>query len=94
MFRYLWQIIVFLIVFGVVSYFFFKRVSRSLLVKKIHHTKAELKVLHNLKIQNQTDRFKENKISALVYNIREKNYDARIARLTELLPVLEKRLRR
>lgn len=93
-YRYWWQIIIFLIVFITLALLIFKKVNRYLLVKRIHRTKTELKVLHNLKIQNQTERFKENNVSALVYNIREKNYDSRIARLTELLPVLEKRLRK
>ena len=40
----------------------------------------------------QTERFKENTLSALVYNIRIKKYQDRLNEIKEGLPVLESRL--
>jgi hypothetical protein len=92
--RYWLQIVLFFVILFLVFLVLYKKINKRVIRNKIYKTKAELRVLKDLKIQNQTERFKENKISALVYNIREKNYNSRIARLTELLPVLEKKLRK
>ena len=43
--------------------------------------------------KTQTERFKENKISGLVYNIRIKKYEERLGTIKQDLPVLEKRFR-
>ena len=40
----------------------------------------------------QIERFKENKISNLVYNIRIKKFEEKLNAIKEELPVLEKRL--
>ena len=40
----------------------------------------------------QTERFKENKISGLVYNIRMEKYQEKLQKIKEELPVLENRL--
>ena len=41
----------------------------------------------------QLERFKENKISGLVYNIRMNKYQERLQEIKEELPVLEERLK-
>ena len=43
--------------------------------------KAEKIVLSQLIIKNQTETFKENKISALVYNIRDKKYNCKLSKV-------------
>ena len=42
----------------------------------------------------QEERFKENKISGLVYNIRMKKYEERLQEIKEELPVFEERLKK
>jgi len=56
--------------------------------------KTEEQVLTNLMKKAQTERFKENKISEFVYNIRMKKYQERLQEIKEELPVLEERLRK
>ena len=40
----------------------------------------------------QTERFKQNKISKLIYNIRMKKYQEKLQKIRQELPVLESRL--
>lgn len=68
--------------------------NRRLLKNKIKRLKAEEQVLIALMKEAQTQRFKEDKISGLVYNIRMKNYQGKFQRIKEKLPVLEKRLKK
>lgn len=53
---------------------------------------TEEKVLDNLMKKTQTERFKENKISGLIYNIRMKKYQERLSEIKQDLPVLRKHL--
>lgn len=64
------------------------------LKNKIKRMKFEENALAELMKKAQTDRFKENKISGLVYNIRMNNYKNRANEIKEKLPVLEARLRK
>lgn len=63
-------------------------------MKKIRKMNTEEKVLNNLMKKTQTEIFKDNKISGLVYNIRMKKYEERLQEIKEELPVLEERLKR
>ena len=56
--------------------------------------KTEEQVLNDLMKKTQEERFKENRISGLVYNIRMKKYEERLQEIKEELPVLEERLKR
>ena len=51
--------------------------------------KIEKKVLVDLMKKAQTERYKQNKISGLVYNIRIKRYESKIQEIKQELPVLE-----
>ena len=92
--RYWIYIIIFLIVISVTGYFAYKKFEKELLTNKIRKMKIEEQVLTNLKKKTQTERFKENKISGLVYNIRIKKYEEKLQEIKEELPVLEERLKR
>ena len=54
--------------------------------------KIERRVLVDLMKKTQIERFKENKISELVYNIRMKKYKEKLQNIKQELPVLEKRI--
>ena len=92
--RYWIQIIIFLIIFGIAGYFIYKKYEEKILLGKIKKMKTEEGVLNDLMKKTQTERFKENKISGLVYNIRMKKYEERLQEIKEELPVLEERARR
>ncbi|MDD5191567.1 MAG: hypothetical protein PHH54_02870 [Candidatus Nanoarchaeia archaeon] len=89
--RYWIQIISLLIVLGIIGYFTNKRFEKKLLTNKIRKMKTEEKVLNDLMKKTQTERFRENKISGLVYNIRMKKYKERLQEIKEELPVLERK---
>jgi len=54
--------------------------------------KAEREVLVKLMKKAQTERFKENTLSGVVYNIRMKKYKEMEQEIKQELPVLETRL--
>jgi hypothetical protein len=87
-------IVIILIVIFIVVYFGYNRIRLFSISKKITRMRMDLVVLRGLSIKNQTDRFRDNKISALVYNIRAKKYEEKINEIKETLPVLENKLRR
>lgn len=41
----------------------------------------------------QVERFKENKVSGLIYNIRMKKHEEKLGEIKRMLPVLERRLK-
>lgn len=92
--RYKYYIAAVLAILLFLIYSFSKRMSLNRLKKKINHYKIEQKAVGNLIRDTQNERFKKNKISGLVYNIRMKKYKERLADIEETLPVLEKRLKR
>jgi|TARA_Y100000310_G_C20598816_1_gene771917 hypothetical protein len=76
----------------VAGYFIRKRVRKRLLKKKIKKMQVEMNVLIDLMKKAQSERFKYNKISGIVYNIRIKKYKQRIGKIKQRLPVLEGKL--
>lgn len=80
-----------LIVSGLLS---FNQIKRKLTKNKIKRMKAEQPVLMRLIKRAQEERFKKNKISGIVYNIRVKKYKDRLNEIKEELPVLESSLKK
>ena len=54
--------------------------------------KVERNVIDGLIKKIQEDRFRDNKISGLVYNIRLAKYNEKVNEINDQLPVLEERL--
>lgn len=77
-----------------ISYILVKRIGRLILKKKVKKMKTELIVLDDLMKRAQVERFKENKISGLTYNIRMKKYQERMENIKQNLPVFEGKLRK
>jgi len=71
---------------------FYKKIRKHFLKKRIFKMKAEVKVLGELKERVQVERFKENKISGLVYNIRMRKYEEKLGAIKRMLPVLKRRM--
>lgn len=92
--KYWWQITTLLLFLIVIIYFSSVKIRYKTLKNKISRMKFELETLTELKKKVQVERFKENKISGLVYNIRMSKYDERISEIKETLPVLELRLKK
>jgi hypothetical protein len=92
--RYWVYIVITLILIGIASYFVYKKIKKKSLVNRIRKRKTEEKVLLNLIKKTQEERFKENNISSLVYNIRIKKYEEKLQEIKEELPVLEENLKR
>ena len=74
------------------GYYSSKIIRKRLLRRKIRRMKIEEKVLLALMKKTQEERFKEDNISGLVYNIRMKKFEEKMNLIKEDLPVLEKRL--
>lgn len=70
-----------------------KQISRKNLKNSIRKKKAEEVALKGLMKKAQEERFKKNKLSGLVYNIRMEKYEEKLNQIKEELPVLEKRLK-
>ena len=90
--RYWIIILVVLIVGSVGGFFGYKKYYKIHLKKQIEKLYLEKSVLLNLVKEIQTQRFKDNSVSELVYNIRVKKYKDRMLEIKEQIPVLEKRL--
>ncbi len=90
--RYWIQILVVLILILIIGYFVYKKIEKKRLREKIRKMRTEEQVLNDLMKKTQTERFKENKISGLVYDIRMKKYQKRLQEIKEELPVWEGRL--
>lgn len=56
--------------------------------------KSEEKALNQLLIHTQEQRYKENKISGLIYNVRMNKYRAKLEEIRQELPVLESKLKK
>jgi hypothetical protein len=84
-----YYVLAILIILSVLVYISYKKVNKKILKGKIRKMKLESKVLVDLMKKAQTERFKENKISGLVYNTRMKKYKERQQEIKEKLPVLE-----
>jgi hypothetical protein len=75
------------------GFFSYKKISRKILREKIRKLKSQERVLSDLMIKCQTDRFKENKISGVIYNAKMKKYQEKLNEIKEKLPVLESKLK-
>jgi len=75
------------------AYYLAFYLKRNYLVRKIARLRTEREVLMNLMVKTQTERFKENKISGLVYNIRMAKYKEKLEKIKETLPVFEEQLK-
>ena len=92
-FKRFWiYLVLFFIIFGVVGFFTYGRVRLILLKKKVEKMRAEKKSLIELMKTAQTERFKLNKISESVYEIRMKKYKERLSTIKQDLPVFKSRL--
>jgi hypothetical protein len=92
--RYWVFILIFLVVLGVAGFFSYRQIYKRYLEKEINKKIVEQKVLKDLMIKVQTQRFKENSISEFVYKVRFKKYKDKLSTIKQELPVLEERLRK
>lgn len=81
-----------LIILTITGYYSSRIIRKKLLIRKIYRLKTEEKVLLSLIKKTQTERFKEGKISELVYNIRMEKFKEKLNSAKEDIPVLEKKL--
>ncbi len=89
-----YYILAVLSVLAIFAYLSYKQVELNLLKDKIKKMKAEKIALNSLMKKAQIERFKENKISGLTYNLRIKKYEEKLSEIEEELPVFEERLKR
>jgi hypothetical protein len=75
-----------ILLFFIIKYLLkrWKIIKLKNLIKKLN---SESKVLHELIVGAQMERYKENKISGLVYNMRTKKYNERLQEIEQQLPV-------
>ncbi|MEI6058204.1 MAG: hypothetical protein WCP89_00350 [archaeon] len=85
-------VILFVVLLSFFIYFFYRKMTLGSLRRKIKKMKVEREVLGGLIKKIQEDRFRDNKISGLVYNIRLAKYNEKVNEINDQLPVLEERL--
>lgn len=90
--RYWVLLLVIIIVLGAGGFFSYKTINRKRLEKRIKNMKNETIILRDLTKKAQIERFKKKTISAMVYDIKIKKYEARLNKIKQELPVLENRL--
>jgi len=89
-----WEfILLFLIILGAVGYVFQKRISKRNLEKKIEKMKLGKGFILGLIKKIQIERFKQNKLSKVVYDLRIKKYNKKLNEIKEELPLLEAKLK-
>lgn len=88
-----YYILAVIVVLYILIKIFYKKLELRLLKNKIKKMKTEQQALGDLMKKTQTERYKENKISGLTYNIRIKKYEEKLNQIKEELPVLESRLK-
>ena len=86
---YWYYLILVLFVIAIFSLFVYQKSKVIILKNKINKLRTEKIALNELIKRNQTDRFKDNKISGLVYKIRAEKYQKRIGEIKQELPVIE-----
>ncbi|MBT3398250.1 hypothetical protein HOA55_05300 [archaeon] len=86
-----WILLVLIILSGG-GYYLYIRVRKRFLGKKVQRMKTEARVLLSLMKKAQVERFKSNKVSKLVYEIRMKKYEERLQKIKGELPILEEEL--
>ena len=88
-----WRFVLFfLLILGVMGIVFYAGFNRRMLSDKINKMELEEKTLLTLMKKVQSDRFKSDKISELIYNIRMKKYEERLTDIKTRLPVLKSKL--
>jgi len=92
--RYWKQILVAAIAFIIIGYGAYKLFEKRILRRKYKKMKAEEESLLNLMKKAQTERYKDNKISNFVYNIRIKKYEGRMQEIKRELPAIEAKLKK
>ena len=85
-------ILIVIILLSVLGYSNYHSVKRKILKNRIESMKKEKEILINLIKKTQEERFKQNTISGLVYNIRSKKYEERLNDIKQELPILERKL--
>jgi hypothetical protein len=93
-YRYWIQICIFLVIASFFAYFTFLKLRIRWLSYHVRKLVTEKATLNDLIKKAQAERFKENKISALTYNIRTKSYNERLQEINSILPVLQARLKK
>ena len=92
--RYWIEIIIFLLLLSAIGYHLYNVTEKRVLNNKIKKMRAQEQSLNELVKKTEIERFKENKISGLVYNIRMKKYEEKLHEIKEKIPVLEERLKK
>ena len=90
--NYWYFVLLFLGIFGFGGFFSFKQFKTKKLKKRIMKLRMEKSSLNDLIKLAQEERFRQNTISGLVYNIRMQKYMGRINKINQELPVLESNL--
>ena len=85
-------VLIFLILISIGAYFGYKKFRVRLLRNKVAEYLAKQSSLIFLIKKTQKERFKEGKISGLIYNIRMKKYKEKMAQIKRELPVINARL--
>ena len=85
-------VLIFLIFISIGAYFGYKKFRVRLLRNKVAEYLAKQSSLIFLIKKTQKERFKEGKISGLIYNIRMKKYKEKMAQIKRELPVINARL--
>ena len=82
------------LILAAIVYFYAKKIEKNRIRKKIKRLKAEERAIEELMKKTQAERFEQNKISGLVYNIRMEKYKKKLNEIKEMLPVFEARLKK
>ena len=88
------NIVLLVLVLSSFGYFLYKRIKLRLIKFKIRKMKADERALVELEKKTQEDRFKNNKISGLIYDIRMKKYKEKLSKIKAELPILESKARK
>jgi hypothetical protein len=85
-------ILLFGMILGVVMFLTYKNINSRVLKNDIQKMKSKRSAILRLIKKLQQERFKENKIPEVVYDVRLKKYKEKLSEIKEKLPVLESRL--
>jgi hypothetical protein len=85
-------VLFFLVLLGVAAYVAYKNFVYRGVKERVEKMKVERRVIIQLMKKLQQERFKENKVSELVYKIRMKKYKSKLSMIKSKLPVLEAKL--
>ncbi len=88
-YRYWLQLVVSSIFVLIIYIAVYALIKKRRIEEKIIKRQVELVALNNLMIKTQEERFKKNKISGLVYNVRMKSYQAKIEGIEQELDLLK-----